>query len=924
MATVYLARDLKHGRPVAIKVFHSELAATIGADRFNREIEIAARLQHPHILPVHDSGEADGILFYVMPYVDGESLKELAERGDVPPRDALRFVREVASALDYAHQNGVIHRDIKPANILISQGHAVVADFGIARAVAADDGDGLTQVGMAVGTPWYMSPEQAMADPGVDGRSDVYALAAVLYELLAGHPPYQGSTAQAIIAANVSSPIPDMTELQKTAPETAIAAIRRGLAKDPAERFVTAGEFGAALDLTTGDFGIPKRSRVPAMAAGIVAVAVALGLGWFAGRPDAGTVASGADVIAVLPFDVSGTGEELGEGMVNLLSANLSAVGEIRTVDARTVLQRWRHRGGEDGLDLNGAMAVGRDVRAGSVLLGSVVAAGSGVRLNAEMYNVDGTELARVQVDGDADDVLLLVDSLSLGIIRAIWQSNEPLPSFDVAAITSGSLDAVRAYMRGALFFRHGQFDSAATAFEEAIAVDSTFALAHLQLSETYGWTGNHGDEAQLDAVARAARFTDRLPPRERLLVAGYDLNRRGDLTSIDTLRLYTQRFPSDPRGWSALGDFRYHAAQQLLLAPADLLPPFDEAVALDSSMVAALIHPMELSLLVGDREAFQRYHRLVMESLGSDRGYGLIERAIWAPLDEARLAVDSLSTLNATTLILGIGIALRQEPSRVGIFADVLANHVEQGTMGNLAPYAHAMLAMALGRRRALDRTVNRLASSDDPSEQGTSGFLRVLSVLSDAADTAYARPMLDWVYRMNDVESARITEALVRLAADDAAGARTLIRGVDVDDSRRRVLDGMGGWASLIEGDSARGIEQLRASVDSSITTSFGCEQVADVFRLELARALAANPATREEGIARLRYGFNLFIVAEIYPAILMATAEALEASGDTQGAVAAYSDFVELWSTADQELQPRVDAARRKIEQLTRATN
>ena len=151
MATVYLARDIKHGRPVAIKVFHSELAATIGADRFHREIEIAARLQHPHILPVHDSGETDGILFYVMPFVDGESLKELAERGEIPPRDALRIVREVASALDYAHQNGVIHRDIKPANILISQGHAVVADFGIARAMAAGDGEGLTQVGMADG-----------------------------------------------------------------------------------------------------------------------------------------------------------------------------------------------------------------------------------------------------------------------------------------------------------------------------------------------------------------------------------------------------------------------------------------------------------------------------------------------------------------------------------------------------------------------------------------------------------------------------------------------------------------------------------------------------------------------------------------------------------------------------------------------------
>ena len=219
MATVYLAEDLKHRRKVAVKVLRPEISASIGTERFDREIEIAARLQHPHILPVHDSGEADGGLYYVMPHVEGESLREVIGRGAVPVDEALRLVSEVASALDYAHREGVVHRDIKPANILLSQGHSVVADFGIARAASGVDQEGLTQIGMAVGTPSYMSPEQATADPNVDGRTDIYALGCVLYELLQGKPPFEGETARAIIAKTISSPVPEMSALKGKVPD---------------------------------------------------------------------------------------------------------------------------------------------------------------------------------------------------------------------------------------------------------------------------------------------------------------------------------------------------------------------------------------------------------------------------------------------------------------------------------------------------------------------------------------------------------------------------------------------------------------------------------------------------------------------------------------------------------------------------------
>src|SRR5437773_2174459 len=201
MATVYLARDLRHGRPVAIKVLRPEIAAALGPERFLREIEMAARLTHPHILPLHDSGQAGGALYYVMPYIEGESLRDRLEReGPLPLEDALRITREVASALSYAHSHDVVHRDIKPENILLSGGEAVVADFGIARAITRAAGSGLTETGIPVGTPAYMSPEQASGGGLVDGRSDIYSLGCVLYEMLAGEPPYTGASAQVVTA----------------------------------------------------------------------------------------------------------------------------------------------------------------------------------------------------------------------------------------------------------------------------------------------------------------------------------------------------------------------------------------------------------------------------------------------------------------------------------------------------------------------------------------------------------------------------------------------------------------------------------------------------------------------------------------------------------------------------------------------------
>src|SRR5690348_8091164 len=256
MAIVYLARDLKHDRRVAIKVLRPELATSLGADRFLREISIAAQLTHPNILSLHDSGDANGALYYVMPYVDGESLRHRLERErQLPVDEAVEIARQVASALDYAHAQGVVHRDIKPENILLLGKHALVADFGLARAVCSAAHPRITDSGIAVGTPAYISPEQASAERSVDGRTDVYSLGCVVFEMIAGVPPFRGATVQAIIAHHVSSPPPSLCSERPSCPPALDASVQRALAKVPADRFRTAGEFVRELEAAIGWIG---------------------------------------------------------------------------------------------------------------------------------------------------------------------------------------------------------------------------------------------------------------------------------------------------------------------------------------------------------------------------------------------------------------------------------------------------------------------------------------------------------------------------------------------------------------------------------------------------------------------------------------------------------------------------------------------
>ena len=309
MATVYLAEDLKHHRKVAVKVLRPELASALGPERFLREIETTASLRHPHILPLYDSGEAGGFLFYVMPYVEGESLGDRLNREkQLPLDDAMRITREVADALSYAHRRGVIHRDIKPANILLEDGHAAVADFGIARAVDVAGGGKLTETGLVLGSPLYMSPEQASGEKTLDGRSDLYALGCVLYEMLAGQPLFTGPTVESVVHQHLAATPPPVTQMRPVVPAEVAATLQRALAKTPADRFADVGQFAEALaragtTVARGGEVAPadtRRRRYGLLAAALGAV-VLLGVGlFFFTHRDEGTLTLGRRIQATL------------------------------------------------------------------------------------------------------------------------------------------------------------------------------------------------------------------------------------------------------------------------------------------------------------------------------------------------------------------------------------------------------------------------------------------------------------------------------------------------------------------------------------------------------------------------------------------------------------------------------------------------
>ncbi|MEZ0334611.1 MAG: protein kinase [Gemmatimonadales bacterium] len=501
MAAVYLAEDDRHARRLALKVLHPGLAAFFGHERFRREIRLAARLHHPHILPLHDSGESDGRLWYTMPYVDGESLRDrLRREGRLSVTEAVRIGRQVADALDYAHRQGVIHRDVKPENLLLTRdGEVLVADFGIGRVFDASSPEAtLTRSGMLIGTPAYMSPEQALGNQKLDGRTDIYSLGCVLFEMLIGVPPFVGDTAQRSISGHINEPVPAARRLRGEVPVALDVALRRALAKKPQDRFDTARQFGEALPVGVAD----TKNRARLVLAAVLAI-VAAGTVYLVSRDGDGAAMAPSRPVAAAPAEMSlavlpltnlsgdSSDEYFSSGMADELTAALARVPGLR-VAARSSASAMGDR-----RDLD-ARALARRLNVGHLLEGTIRRRGDSLRMSMALVDArSGLTLWTDTYERAAGEVFDLQDEIARKVTSSL-QATLPAP---VAVARPTVLRAHDDYLRGrhALAgFSETDFRRAIAQFRLAIAADSNYAPA---------WSGL--------AAAWTSLADDYLPPRE-------------------------------------------------------------------------------------------------------------------------------------------------------------------------------------------------------------------------------------------------------------------------------------------------------------------------------------------------------------------------------------------------------------------------
>jgi TolB-like protein/tetratricopeptide (TPR) repeat protein len=553
MATVFLARDLKHDRPVALKVLHQELAAVLGAERFQREIRLAARLQHPHILTVHDSGETAAQLWFTMPYVEGESLRDrLRREKQLSVEDAVRITREAALALEYAHQQGVIHRDIKPENILLTRdGSTLVADFGIARAIAAP-GEQLTQTGMAVGTPAYMSPEQATGDRDLDARSDVYALGCVLYEMLAGEPAFTGPTPQAVLLRAMTERPRALNSSRAGVPHALDAVISRAMALTPADRFPSMAAFAqglsAVMQPTVGTAAPapqalqgaepsppprppshrPMLSRRPLFA--MLALGMLIGVGvlfaWRRGQGSGSQAEGAVKRLAVLPFENLGDSADgyFADGMTDEIRGKLAMLPGLQVIATSSVSQyRGTHKSPEE---------IARELEVGYLLVGKVrwerIGGQGRVRVSPELIELSrGAPTIRWQQPFDAPltDLFQMQGDIAERVVQSLNVAIAPAQERQLASRPTANVAAYDAYLQANALLGtgggtpSGNIRPAITLLERAVALDSGFAAAWAQLSRAHSVANflllaNPQDSAAAESAARRALA---LNPREPL-----------------------------------------------------------------------------------------------------------------------------------------------------------------------------------------------------------------------------------------------------------------------------------------------------------------------------------------------------------------------------------------------------------------------
>jgi tRNA A-37 threonylcarbamoyl transferase component Bud32/TolB-like protein len=953
MAKVYLAHDLKHDRKVAIKVLRPELGASLGADRFLQEIRVAAKLQHPHIIGLIDSGVVgDGpevLSYYVMPFVDGETLRErLGRSRPLAVAEVVRLTREIADALAKAHKAGVVHRDIKPENILLADGHALVMDFGVAKAVSDATGrQGLTSAGLSLGTPAYMAPEQVAADPRIDHRADLYALGLVAYEMLVGGSPYAATTPQQQMAAHVTQqPAPIHLERPDCPPALA-ELIMRCLAKNPDERWQSADDVVTRLgsvETTAPPLASwwSRRRITGLVGAAVLLMAVTIGVRRLAGPP---AHVGSTNVLAVLPFTVRGSPalDYLGEGLVALLSTSLDGVAGIRSVNAHALLG-FVGQGGP-AISLERARGVAEHFHAGLFVVGDVLEVQGKLRLSASLFDRTRGDrpVAEAVVDGEAGDALGLVDLLATRLV-ADRSAEAGARLTRAAAVTTASLPALKAYLAGEQGYRSGQYAAAVRAFEEATTADTAFALAYYRLSmaqERLAWAEESRRSAEL-----AFRHSSRLSVHDRRFLEAVLAMRRGRAGDAERLlRAFVQAYPDDAEAWYQLGELLFHGNPLRGASMTAAREPFSRALFFDPGDLGALYHLARIAARDGNREELDsltaRFYRL---SPVGDRTLEL--RALQAYTTGDSAGVDSAVAEFGRApdgilpiAVWSVAVFARSIPGAARI-ARLLT---EPARPRDVRAQGHLLLAhleLARGRREAAWNELGaaaRLGGADHPLVEA---WFRVIAfvppprkeleatrarlVQLDGEDFVTGSPQPSAFYSAHSGVHRFVKTYLLGLLETrlgDTAGAT--VRAAELD-SAGRTADGPPLASELAQGlraqialasdrsDSAlAGLQALRIEgwYELTFVSPFYSGAMERFTRAELLR----KEGRGEEALGWYRgVGDNSTQELVFLGPATLAQARIQRALGRPREAAVLYDEFLALWRESDPELKPTMDQA------------
>jgi serine/threonine-protein kinase len=888
MARVYRAHDRQHGRSVAIKVLRPEVAAALGAERFLREIRIEAALQHPGIIPLHDSGSADGVLYAVMPYVEGESLRERIRRErQLSVEESVRITREIADALDYAHQQGIVHRDIKPANILLSNGHAVVADFGIARALSAADPESMTASGIAVGTPEYMSPEQTTGGP-TDIRTDIYALGCVLYEMLAGQPPFTAPTAQAVLARHRHDTLPSLAVVRPNLPAKVTDAVERALAKVPADRFPTAAAFAQSLtgDLTLQPSSVRHRPRWHhAVLGGLALVIVAVTLVLVARHLRGGYVRDSSTAVVIVPFDRPEESKPPARPTASehvAFSEAIEWVPGLRAVDGSPLMFR---RGGVRTVQFPILLRGARQLGGRYLVTGSVVPLERGSRVIAEVFStVDGTRIMRAADSSAGGDLVGAVSLLALSALKVIAErENLDLGARRAMFSSTSSPMALGQLLDGQDKFWHEDFDGAAAAFARAIEADSLCGLAYLRLATVEGWRYEYGSALKvLDAglglrPRLSARWVNLLEARRSFVLGDGE-------RAIDQFQNAVLDHRDDIDGWLGLGESLFHLAGYTGHVPTDAQAALERTVELDSAFVPIYDHLVDLALVTGDSARAARYvrHMPLVDPSRQVRDAAIALR-FGGPAAKAeahrRLRASDRQALSQV-------IALWTQGSRDLPLADTLASYL---TGSDRTPD---------DRRRGAQNRLVALA--------GLGRWREALEVWQrDAGD----RPFDAWLvqaalagYPTDDILARMLAWARARVARREIPDFR-----LPPWDESRGAFEALAHRATLM-GDSAETLDLLERMRMAPAATD-PTDPAARSLQASLKARLALLAGDTVEAIASLRGALERINepYTWYYPLTSMAPerrllADLLRARGDATGAKRWYASFLNSWSMGD----------------------